>query len=144
MADDYSALYDPVIHRDILKAYLAKAKKNNLKIILYLNVHILGPSLMKNKEIWSQRNSDDEIVMLYNTYPSVCLNSPWREYFFKILDSLEELDIDGVFLYGPVISKGCCFCKYCKGKNQAWLQNGLGSCQIFGAITRSLCPANAT
>jgi hypothetical protein len=135
MADDYSALYDPAIHRDILKAYLAKAKKNNLKIILYLTVHVLGPSLMKNKEIWSQRNSDDEIVMLYNTYPSVCLNSPWREYFFKILDSLKEMDIDGVFLDGPVISKGCCFCKFCKEKNQAWLQNGLGSYE-FNRRTR--------
>lgn len=120
MADAYSALYDPAKHRNLLEAYLAKARQNNLKIILYLNVHILGPSLMENKETWAQRDSKGDIVMLYETYPAVCLNSAWRDHFFNILDSLATLDIDGIFLDGPVINKDGCHCEFCKQKYLEW------------------------
>ncbi len=120
MADNYSALYDPQQHREILTAYLKKAHEKHLRIILYLNVHILGPSHEKNKEIWSQRNQKNKIVMLYDTYPSVCLHSPWRNYFFSILDSLAAFDLDGIFLDGPVINPDGCHCEFCKRKYKEW------------------------
>ncbi|MBN1349200.1 beta-galactosidase trimerization domain-containing protein [candidate division KSB1 bacterium] len=116
MADDYSALYDPAKHRELLESYLEKANRNNLKIILYLNVHILGPSLMEHKERWAQRDASGKILMLYDTYPAVCLHSPWRQHFFEALDSLAELDIHGIFLDGPVIQKTGCHCEFCQRK----------------------------
>ncbi|MBN2091487.1 beta-galactosidase trimerization domain-containing protein [candidate division KSB1 bacterium] len=120
MADNYSALYNPQQHREILTAYLQKAHNNHLRIILYLNVHILGPSHEKNKKIWSQRNQKNKIVMLYDTYPSICLHSPWRDHFFSVLDSLAAFDLDGIFLDGPVINQQGCHCEFCKRKYKEW------------------------
>lgn len=120
MADNYSALYDPRQHREILTAYLKKAHENHLRIILYLNVHILGPTHEKKKENWSQRNSKNKIVKLYDTYPSICLHSPWRKYFFSVLESLAEFDLDGIFLDGPVINSEGCHCEFCKRKYKEW------------------------
>ncbi|MCI0512039.1 beta-galactosidase trimerization domain-containing protein [candidate division KSB1 bacterium] len=120
MADDYSALYDPALHQKILTDYLAKAKANQLRIILYLNVHILGPALMKYQETWAQRDPKNQIVMLYDTYPAVCINSPWREHFFKVLDDLAEFDLDGVFLDGPLVNAQGCHCEACKARYQEW------------------------
>ncbi len=116
IADNYSAIYDPNTDKKLLAAYVKKAHQKGLKIILYLNVHILGPSLEHNKNIWSQRNQDGSISYMYETYPSICLNSPWKEYFYTVLDSLKSLDIDGIFLDGPVITNGGCYCKFCKEK----------------------------
>ena len=112
-ADSYSALYKPNEHRKILTEYVKKAHKKGLKIILYLNIHILGPSVEHNKEIWSQRKKDGSISYLYKTYPSICLNSPWKDYFYTVLDSLKSADIDGLFLDGPVVANGGCYCEFC-------------------------------
>ena len=116
IADNYSAIYKPTEHRKILEEYVKKAHEKNMKIILYLNVHILGPTLEHNKEIWSQRKQDNSISYLYATYPSICLNSKWKDYFYSALDSLNIIDIDGIFLDGPVITSGGCFCDDCKNK----------------------------
>jgi hypothetical protein len=116
IADNYSAIYDEAKHHDILKKYIAEAHLKGIRIILYLNVHILGPSLDNKKEEWSQKNENGEVIKLYGTYPSICLNSSWKDYFFKVLDNLKELDIDGIFLDGPVIVKPGCFCENCRKK----------------------------
>jgi hypothetical protein len=127
MADNYSAIYDAAKHKDILKQYISKAHSKGIKIILYLNVHVLGPSLDDKKEIWSQRNQKGEIVRLYGTYPSICLNSSWKEYFLKVLTDLSEIDIDGIFLDGPVIVKPSCFCDSCIAKYKKQYGSELGS-----------------
>ncbi len=116
MADYYSALYNPSEHGEILRDYVAKAHENGIKIILYLNVHILGPSIESQEEFWSQRQKDGTISYMYTTYPSVCLNSPWRDHFFSVLDSLKAIEIDGIFLDGPVITNGGCYCEHCQEK----------------------------
>lgn len=125
-ADNYSSMYKPNEHREMLKEYVKKAHENKLKIILYLNVHILGPSVEHNKEIWSQRKQDGSIIYLYNTYPSICLNSPWADYFNTVLDSLKSIDIDGLFLDGPVISKEGCYCESCQSKYKKMFNEKVG------------------
>ncbi|OGJ91729.1 MAG: hypothetical protein A2487_09955 [Candidatus Raymondbacteria bacterium RifOxyC12_full_50_8] len=117
-ADLYSALFDPAAHRTIVEQYVKKAHAKGVRIILYLNIHILGPSLESKKDIWAQRTAAGEIVKLYTTYPAICLNSPWKDYFFSILDTLSSLDIDGIFLDGPVIGSEGCQCKYCEQAHQ--------------------------
>ncbi len=127
MAEYYSALYKPGEHKEILTEYVKKAHQKGLKIILYLNIHILGPSFEHNKEIWSQYKKDGSISYLYKTYPSVCLNSPWRDHFFSVLDSLKAIDIDGIFLDGPVIANGGCYCETCKAKYKAMFDGKPGT-----------------
>ena len=114
MADDYSALYHPEQHQQMLTEYLATARQKNLRIILYLNVHILGPSLAQFQEKWAQRDSNQQIILLYNTYPAICINSPWRDYFFSILNEVAQLDVDGIFLDGPVMARNGCYCEHCQ------------------------------
>lgn len=115
IADLYSAIYDPARHRKILADYAAKAHQRGLKLILYLNVHILGPSLTNRRNEWSQRDEKGGVTFLYEgTYPSICLNSPWRHYFFKVLESLREVEIDGLFLDGPYVVEGGCRCRHCR------------------------------
>ena len=116
IAEGYAALYDPNKSRKILTEYVKEAHKKNLKIILYLNIHILYSSIEKYKDNWSQRKKDGSISYMYETYPSICLNSPWKDYFYSVLDSLKNIDIDGIFLDGPVITNGGCYCQYCKAK----------------------------
>jgi len=111
-ADGYSALFDEKKHGEILADYLKKAKSKGLHIILYLNVHILGHSLVKYKDEWAQRSAKGEFYKLYDTYYACCLNSPWRDYFFSAIDSLEPYDLDGVFLDGPIAQD--CFCPGCQ------------------------------
>lgn len=120
MADDYSALYDPAKHAAILTEYLAKAKKNNLRVILYLNVHILGPSLRQHQDTWAQRDQKNQLTLLYDTYPAVCINSPWRDYFFHVLTEVAKLEIDGIFLDGPIVTAGGCHCSFCQVRHQEW------------------------
>jgi hypothetical protein len=115
IADLYSALYDPKKHEALLKRYVAKAHKNGIRIILYLNIHILGPAVADKKAGWSMRDVKGNIVMLYeNTYPSICLNSPWRRHFFSTLEQVAGVGIDGLFLDGPALGKSGCFCECCR------------------------------
>lgn len=114
MADCYSALFDPAKHTDILSDYIERAKVNGLRLIVYLNVHILGPSLAVHADDWAQRTDDGTFPKLYDTYYATCFNSPWRDFFFSSLDKLVEFDIDGVFLDGPVTISGGCRCPHCR------------------------------
>lgn len=116
IADGYSAVYDPGKDKVALTEYVKKAHQNGIKVILYLNIHFLDPKVENKKEEWSQRTKDGTISMMYGTYYSTCLNSPWKDYFFSILDSLNEVDIDGIFLDGPVIVNGGCYCDRCMTK----------------------------
>lgn len=118
MADLYSSLFDPEKHGEILSRYLKRAHGNGLRILLYLNVHILGPSAAEHRESWAQRNSDGSFVKLYDTYDACCVNSPWRDHFFSVIEALGSYDVDGVFLDGPVFLSGGCFCPACRKKYQ--------------------------
>ncbi|MBN1541135.1 beta-galactosidase trimerization domain-containing protein [candidate division KSB1 bacterium] len=114
MADLYSAIYQPEKHREILENYIRRAHAEGIRVILYWNVHILGPSLFNRQDEWSQRDREGKVTLLYDTYPSICINSPWRDEFFRIMDQVDELDIDGIFLDGPVLLKEGCFCPHCQ------------------------------
>ncbi len=116
MADAYSALYDPALHHDLMAAYVSKAKAAGLRIIVYLNVHILGPSIAHHHESWAQRHPDGSYPMLYDTYYACCVNSPWRDYFLQALEGVAEFDIDGVFLDGPIVVQGGCYCPSCRAR----------------------------
>jgi hypothetical protein len=116
MADGYSALFDPTRHRRALADYARRARRRGLRIIVYLNVHILGPSQNDRRDEWAQRDADGRFPKMYGTYYACCLNSPWRKHFFAVLDALEPFDIDGVFLDGPASIEGGCRCPHCAAR----------------------------
>ena len=96
------------------RKYLAETRKSGMRFILYLNTHVLGQPF--NYKEWAQQAADGSFPKLYDTRYAVCLNSPWREYFFAALDKYAEFDIDGVFLDGPSMIRGGCFCEHCKAR----------------------------
>lgn len=116
IADCYSALFDAKKHKRIMSEYIAKSKKNNIRIILYMNCHILGPSQNKHKDKWAQRDRNGKFTMMYGSYYGCCINSPWGEYFYSVIDGLKHFDIDGIFLDGPAFGGEGCFCGYCRDK----------------------------
>lgn len=110
-ADMYSALYDEALHKDLVVEYMKNAKANNIDIIVYMNCHILGPSIADRKD-WSVIDKNGNYPLSYDTYPACCLNSTWRDYFFECVEKLREFDIIGLFFDGPHYDN--CYCPVCQ------------------------------
>ncbi len=140
VADGYSVVYDPAKDKKKLDEYVKKAHEKGIKVILYLNIHFLDPQVEDRKEEWSQRKKDGTISMMYGTYYSTCYNSPWKDYFISVLDRLNDVDIDGIFLDGPVIANGGCYCDRCMKKYHEMFDGKSGTEEEkrweFNAITR--------
>ena len=119
MADAYSAIYEESRHGELLRRYIERAKSRGLRIILYLNVHILLPSQEAHRDDWAQRTADGTFIKHYGTYYAICVNSPWMDYFLKVLDGVGELDVDGIFLDGPSLAAEC-HCEHCRQQNRQW------------------------
>ncbi|MFA6816447.1 MAG: alpha-amylase family protein, partial [Lentisphaeria bacterium] len=113
-ADLYSAIYDPNQHQKLMREYLKRSRDHHLSTIIYMNCHILGPALKEHFEDWSIKNEKGEKPLLYGTYPACCLNSGWREYFYKCIESLAEFDIEGIFFDGPQYNE--CWCPVCQAR----------------------------
>ena len=67
MADSYSALFDRERHGEILAQYLAKSHRAGIRVILYLNVHIIGPSEAHRRNEWAQQARDGTWPLFYDT-----------------------------------------------------------------------------
>lgn len=107
--------FDPDRHGDILVKYIKLSHEKGVRIVIYLNIHILlTPEEIAKKEEWSQRKRDGSLALNYETHVSTCVNSGWRNYFFKRLERVAGYDIDGIILDGPGVTPGGCFCAACK------------------------------
>ncbi len=113
-ADSYSALYHESVHGELVNEYLDNARKNNIDIIVYMNCHILGPSIADRKDEWAVINQDGSFPYFYETYPVCCLNSPWRDYFFSGIEAMKDFKIIGLFFDGPHYLQ--CHCPSCQAK----------------------------
>ena len=113
-ADMYSAVYEEKTHGKLLDEYMQKSAANDLSTIIYMNCHILGPSIADRKEEWGVRDANGEYPLSYGTYPACCLTSSWRDYFFNCVESLKKYNIYGLFFDGPHYH--VCTCPSCKAK----------------------------
>ena len=113
-ADLYSAVYDPARHRALFKKYLDNSRDNGIKTIVYMNVHILGPSLQDHAGEWGTVKEDGTPCLHYLTYPGCCVNSGWRDYLYGCLESMKEFDIEGFFFDGPTYTQ--CYCPHCQAR----------------------------
>jgi len=103
---------------DFIRSYLPYARKYGLKVISYLNLHWFSYKFAEKHSDWQQINYEGipygEKYPLYGNGTTFCINSPWRDWAFKMIEEVMQTGIDGVFLDGPVIYPECCYCEYCK------------------------------
>jgi hypothetical protein len=103
------------INFDSLKDYLLEAHTNNIRVIIYYNVHAIEISYSRRHRDWQQIKDDGKpIEDVYNVDSSFCINSPWREEVFQTLRKLSSYEIDGIFYDGPIFFSKTCYCESCK------------------------------
>ena len=107
-------------NRDLLGEYLPLAHAAGIKVVVYLNGHWFPPSFAAQHPDWQVIKDDGKpYIGLYGTKDTTfCVNSPWREWFFTLIEDLCKYDIDGIFFDGPGAWHGRrgCFCQSCKNK----------------------------
>ena len=110
----YRGFYIEEKHKDLLKEYINRAHKKGMRIILYVYPAYPG-DLEKDHPDWRQltvenKTQDTAVGM------RVCLNSPWRDWFFSQIKKMAEFAIDGLFIDGPSIPLNACYCQHCRKK----------------------------
>ncbi|MCK5757702.1 MAG: beta-galactosidase trimerization domain-containing protein [Clostridiales bacterium] len=108
--------YDEVRDGDKLDRYLEESKKNNLRQILYWNVHCVYEETILEHPNWKQKFKNGDDVRAYGNQYLICINSPWMDEYLKNLIKLCNHKLDGLFLDGPLFAQGGCYCEYCQTK----------------------------
>ena len=111
---------DGIGDADLLEQFVSEAHKREVKAIAYLNLHWYTDDFGAAHPDWEQKTSDGRAIgqvrPLYGKGTSFCVNSPWRDWSYDLIREVARYDIDGVFLDGPVVYPGCCFCTSCREK----------------------------
>jgi hypothetical protein len=103
--------------QDILRRYLAEAKKRGLRTFIYFNVHSYSPAFGQKHPDWAQRKEDGTpISNVYETNTSMCVNSGYREWCFETVRNIARFPVDGVFYDGPIFFADTCYCAACRDK----------------------------
>ena len=101
--------------RDFIGEYLPEAHKRGIRVLIYYNVHWINVAFGKDHSDWLQVNIEGKIIDdLYGSGNAPCVNSPWRDWSFRGIKDLAVYDIDGIFLDGPIVTPGACYCQSCK------------------------------
>ncbi|MCM8772929.1 MAG: beta-galactosidase trimerization domain-containing protein [Candidatus Omnitrophica bacterium] len=99
---------------DILNDFIKLAHKNNIRVIVYFNVHWYKKEFAKRTG-WGQIREDGSLIDdVYSTGSSLCINSPYRNWVFEIVEDLCKYEIDGIFYDGPIFFSNTCYCECCK------------------------------
>jgi len=103
---------------DLLREYLPHAESQAITVIAYLNLHWYSYEFAEEHPGWEQVLRDGRpygrVRPLYGNGTTMCPNSPWREWAFKLIEEAMRTGIKGVFLDGPVVYPGCCYCEHCR------------------------------
>lgn len=103
---------------DLLREYLPYARKYGISVIAYLNMHWFAYDFAEQHPGWEQLMSDGTAYgkknPLYGGGSTLCVNSGWRDWAFELMRQAMAAGIDGVFLDGPVVFHGCCYCESCR------------------------------
>lgn len=105
-------------NRDLLREYLPLARKHGFKLITYLNLHWFSVAWAKEHPSWEQTVASGEsygsLFPLYGDGTTMCVNSPWRDWAFQLIVEVAQIGVDGIFMDGPVVFPGCCYCESCQ------------------------------
>lgn len=116
MAEGNRSFYKEELHGEELDRYLTEAHKNNIKEIIYLNIHCITQEDRTQHPEWVQTKRNGSELKAYNIEYFNCINGGWSDYYFKNIQLLCKHDIDGIFLDGPVMAQNGCYCKACQEK----------------------------
>lgn len=107
-------------NRDLLREYVPVAKKHGIHVIAYINMHWYSYEFAEKNPGWEQLCEDTVPYgrkhPLYGNGTTFCVNSPWRNWAFDMIEEVMKTGVDGCFLDGPVVYPGACYCQYCKEK----------------------------
>ncbi len=110
--------YDKLSDFDYLRTYIPYAKKYDINVIAYMNMHWYRYNFADKHTEWEQTLSDGRkygrVMPLYGKGSTFCVNSPWRDWACGLIEEVMKTGVDGVFLDGPIFFPGCCYCEYCK------------------------------
>lgn len=105
-------------NRDVLGEFLPLAKQAGIRTVVYVNLHWFTKSIVeRNPDWWVVLHNGERLDHLYgDDDSSFCINSPFRDWSFNLLEDLCAYPIDGIFFDGPVffMRRGACYCQHCR------------------------------
>ncbi|NOZ55759.1 MAG: hypothetical protein GXO73_03080 [Calditrichaeota bacterium] len=108
----------PGLKIDLLRSYVPAAHAEGLRVVAYVNAHWYSHDFADQHPDWEQRLANGRaygrVHPLYGSGTTFCPNSGWRDWFFELLREIASTGVDGVFLDGPAIYPGCCYCDACR------------------------------
>ena len=115
--------YPPLGDFDLIREYLPHARKYGIHVLAYLNMHWFSYEFAEAHPEWEQVAADGapygRTNPLYGAGTTFCVNSGWRDWAREMVAEAMKTGIDGVFLDGPVVFPGCCYCGSCREKFKA-------------------------
>ncbi len=110
-----TSYYDQRDKKPLIK-YLEKSREYGIREIIYTNTHVLDKEKFQEHPEWVQITKDGTPKVMYQIYTGVCVNpeGAFHKQYLENLQSLCELDIDGIFMDGPVMFSSGCYCDTCR------------------------------
>jgi hypothetical protein len=108
------------VQRDYLREYVTEAHRRGIRVMVYFNVHWYTEAFGARHRDWQQiRENGQPVTAVYDNGTDMCLNSPWREWCFRVIRDLAAEGVDGIFYDGPIFRPDSCYCTHCKAKYRA-------------------------
>ncbi len=115
--------YEPLGDWDLIREYLPYARKYGISVLAYLNMHWFSYDFADRHPGWEQLLADGtpygRVNPLYGHGTTFCVNSGWRDWARELIIECMKTGIDGVFLDGPVVYPGSCYCAVCREQFRA-------------------------
>lgn len=110
------AYYDEKKHGAILEEHLKTTKELGLREIVYTNNHVVNYDIAREHPEFFQVKKDGTPMMAYGDYNLVCVNpeGPFTRAMLEDIRGLCSHAIDGIFLDGPSMMEGVCYCPTCQ------------------------------
>ncbi len=103
---------------DLIREYLPHARNYGIRVLAYLNMHWFAYDFAEQHKDWEQLLADGtpygRVSPLYGSGTTLCVNSGWRDWAREMIVECMKTGIDGVFLDGPVVFPGACYCASCR------------------------------
>ncbi len=108
----------PGLKIDLLRSYVPAAHGEGLRVVAYVNAHWYSRGFAEQHPEWEQRLADGRaygsVHPLYGSGTTFCPNTGWRNWLFDLLREIATTGVDGIFLDGPAVYPGCCYCSACQ------------------------------